>query len=218
MTNLGLGIIGDEDARDVTIIRTAVGSFVDGIYVAGTTSTIVQQMVIVPVDGEQRLRLPEGSRSKESIRVFSPTLLHTTRDDARQVADKLVDVTGRRWLVSAVDDWITDGGFCDCMAVALARTPDTGFIYFGVGETFDVNDLTATEASEHLASFAASPIDQRIYYAYPSSFGPRDFEVNGFVGGTTLTNMTISGVPYDIIASENLVSGDFTVGVVLRAN
>lgn len=210
--NLGQGIIGDEDARVLNVQRTAVGSYVDGLYVEGAVSSFQTSAIVVPIDGEARMRQPEGSRSQESIRFFAPVLLRTTRDEARQVADKVTDVDGRRWLVDAVDDWIDMAGYCDCMAVALAASPATGFIYFGAAPDGAIEDivaaLTKVEKTDHLAAFTANagPNDY-VWYFYPSDLEDVDFEVSGFVGGTQKTFTNIEGVNYTVLFSVQLNLG-----------
>lgn len=54
-----------------TITRTAAGSYVDGLFVAGITSSITIQASVQPATGEDIKALPEGRRLDDYVKVYT---------------------------------------------------------------------------------------------------------------------------------------------------
>lgn len=97
---------------DVSITRYAIGSWSNGQYTAGTTSEVVITAAIFPSLGEQSesnqlLRLPEGQRTRDTIRVFTYDPIYTTSAPNGRKAD-LVPYQGDNYEIKNLKIWDTD--------------------------------------------------------------------------------------------------------------
>ena len=54
---------------------------------------------------DQRRLLPEGVRDGEAVTLFTKTRLNFEDSGAGTVADQVLNLRGKNWVVSAVDDW-----------------------------------------------------------------------------------------------------------------
>lgn len=71
----------------VTITRTAAGSYVNGVFTAGSTSTINITASIQPVNGEDMKPLPEGRRVDDFVKVYTDADLQVS--DTGKQPDRL---------------------------------------------------------------------------------------------------------------------------------
>lgn len=105
------------------------GATVDGRgnSVRGTLSTFVIQPVnIQPSSGRDLLRLLDGDRSKETIKVYAKTILRTAREASGQEADVLLfpeptptpaGTLFGRYTVMTAEDWQHAGAYTKALAV-----------------------------------------------------------------------------------------------------
>ena len=83
-------------------------SDIDGFYVDGKKESFTIDIVARPASGKDLLRLTEGQRTKEVIRIYSKERLFTARDSLSKVAD-CVEYRGCTYQVSNVsDNTVTD--------------------------------------------------------------------------------------------------------------
>lgn len=91
------------------VTRFDVGTYVDGVYVAGSTSTLQVKALVMPAGGQELRKLPEGLQDVETFMVLSVTELKM--DDTVSAPDRLV-IPGRgTFELKKVEDWTAAGGF-----------------------------------------------------------------------------------------------------------
>jgi hypothetical protein len=96
----------------VTLERTnsAGGSNVEGVWVTGSKSTRVMDPTIVhPISGRDRILLPEGVRTRETIVTYATEPLQTATEFG-PAADVLIhrplgQTTDQRYVVQTTEDW-----------------------------------------------------------------------------------------------------------------
>jgi hypothetical protein len=86
--------------------RAAQGSYVDGVFVPGTSSTLSIRAAVQPLTGRDLLELPEGHHASEVRLVFTTTELRSLSPDS---AADIVVIDGINWRVVEVSRWDFDG-------------------------------------------------------------------------------------------------------------
>lgn len=86
----------------LTIFRKNAGSYVDGIWVEGSETTIPITASIQPTTGEEMLSLPEGRRNKKTYSLFTST--HINVIVSGKNPDQ-IEIFGERYEVVRVDPW-----------------------------------------------------------------------------------------------------------------
>jgi hypothetical protein len=84
------------------VTRTGGGSFTNGVYALGTTSTFDITASIQPVTGRDLQVLPEGQHANETKVVYTTTELKTR--DPSNAGDKIT-INGEAWEVFRVERW-----------------------------------------------------------------------------------------------------------------
>ena len=112
---MNAGAIIARFARGATfaVTRRAAPTYVDGILVPGSTSSLTIVARPRPATGRDLLRLPEGRRSVET-RIFETTTLLLVADQAGANNSDLVSIEGRLWEVQHVEEWprsVADAAF-----------------------------------------------------------------------------------------------------------
>ena len=98
--------------KTVTVTRFAGGSFVNGTYVAGASSTLSPVMSIQPLGGKELLNLPEAQRIKRFVRGYTATELFTAEQVPSKKADR-VAFEGVNYEVQKVENWQSEGNSID---------------------------------------------------------------------------------------------------------
>jgi hypothetical protein len=114
------GVVLDLASGSYTVTRgspTTGGT--DGRAVVASPSTFSIKASVQPLNGRDLLRLPEGERSTERVKVYSPTQLFTT--GAGQVAD-LISVLGISYEVETAQVWGPNGNFWKMICRAVRRS------------------------------------------------------------------------------------------------
>ena len=96
----------------VTITRYAAGSYVNGSYVAGATSSISATMSVQPMNGRDLLLLPEGQRTRNFLKGYSSVVVYTADQAASKKAD-VVTVGSKNYEVHSVQEWLDQGSSID---------------------------------------------------------------------------------------------------------
>jgi len=78
----------EEFSETVTFTRFEGGSYSGLDYVAGTTSTFDVEISLQPLSGKELLQLPEGQRTKQTIKGYTETQLLTARESESKKADE----------------------------------------------------------------------------------------------------------------------------------
>lgn len=95
----------DMFSEDLTVIRTSKdGSYVLGKYVPGKESTFKIRGTVEPLSAQMMMLLPEGERTKESIRIYTANELNTVDALNGRKAD-VVCYRGKQYEVHLVKHW-----------------------------------------------------------------------------------------------------------------
>ena len=109
--NVFTGLVSTFARQLVTVTSTAAGSYVNGNYVEGATSTEDILTAVYPATGEQLRSLPEGRKGRETIVIYSSEALKTSTAPDGARAD-LVAYNGKSYEVIDVNKWASDGYEC----------------------------------------------------------------------------------------------------------
>lgn len=80
------------------------GKYVEGVYQECSTTTLNVMATVQPLSGKDLMLLPEGERSKESIRIYSDVELFTVNLISQRKAD-LITYRGKMYEVHSVKRW-----------------------------------------------------------------------------------------------------------------
>lgn len=107
----------------LTVHRKATGSFVKGQYVpAGSETTFaVTNASVQPLSGRELQLLPEGYRTRQTLKVYSDVELRSADAEAGREADRF-DYLGEQFEVYSVQDWVDHGNYFKVLAVQLHKT------------------------------------------------------------------------------------------------
>ena len=100
--------ICSDTAEKITVVRTLVGGYVGGIYVAGSTHTFKTLCSVQQPTPQQLQTLPEGERSVNNKLFISKKLLRTTQDKDNLIADVVI-YKGIRYKITSPADWDSYG-------------------------------------------------------------------------------------------------------------
>jgi len=77
--------------KPYTVKRTVAGSYVSGVFVEGSETTLSIQASIQPVSGQDMVSIPEGRRSSDMVKVYTDTSLFSQGDaGSGQSPDRVV--------------------------------------------------------------------------------------------------------------------------------
>ena len=221
MTFGGALINNSRFKRTLSVRRWGAGLFVNGVYEDPAPTILSVVCVKVPMRGEFRVQEHNGARADESATFYSSTLLRTSRAEAQQRADEIVDEDGREWLVERVDDYMSIGGYCEVRALAIVREASSSVVYFGTSAvSLTTSSLIKALAGQtlsagHLPAFSAdAQATEFVWYCAPASFVDPVFNVNGFDGGfVEQSPVTVDSVSYQVWRSVRANLGSLTVMV-----
>lgn len=96
-------------AQDVTLKRWGAGAHASGSWVDGTPATSTIQASVQPAKESDLLRLPEGSRERGAVVLYSETML-TVGDKSQGLKPDEVTLASQagvdeQWIVGLVDPW-----------------------------------------------------------------------------------------------------------------
>jgi len=70
----------EEFQEAISVARVAPGSYVNGTWVDGSTSTLSLQAVVMPLDGTEILAMDLGEHATSVIKVYCETALQTANE------------------------------------------------------------------------------------------------------------------------------------------
>lgn len=101
--------LDSDTAEIITVIRdSGAGSYIDGLYVKGETTTFKTFASVQQPTPRQLEMLPEGERDKNPLLFISKKPLRTTSDRDNVIAD-IVLYKGNRFKIVSVGDWSSYG-------------------------------------------------------------------------------------------------------------
>lgn len=113
------GVVLDLASGVYTITRITPGTYgTDGRFVPGTQSTFTIQASVQPLDGRDLLRLPEGLRTHELLKVYSPTQLFV--QGAGQDPD-VITLQATPYQVEVAEQWGDDGNYWKMIVRKVGR-------------------------------------------------------------------------------------------------
>lgn len=88
----------------VTVTRYTAGSYTNGVWSDGGSSTFTAVMSIQPLKGQELLKLPEAERTMNYMKGYSSVELKTSSQNGQTKAD-VVTYQGKDYEVQAVESW-----------------------------------------------------------------------------------------------------------------
>jgi hypothetical protein len=102
----------------IAVTQRSGGAYVNGFWVSASPTTLNGVAAsVTPARGNDLLRLPEGRRNEEAIRILTRTALSSGDKSIGREADR-VTWLGRVYEVEHLQSW--DGAFYDAIAVRTA--------------------------------------------------------------------------------------------------
>lgn len=89
----------------VTVYRRVAGSYVNGEWVEGSTTTLTIDMNVQPVKPHELMQFPESERSREWYKGYSATLLRTQVEGVGGYDADELDWQGHRYKVMKVQNY-----------------------------------------------------------------------------------------------------------------
>jgi hypothetical protein len=92
-----------------TVTRAGgAGTYVDGVFVPASTSSVSVLACVQPLTGRELERLPEGIRSRELLSVYTVAALF---NEAPGVRPDIIAIDGRSWQVEKVERFDALGNY-----------------------------------------------------------------------------------------------------------
>lgn len=90
-----------------TVTRYGAGSYVNGLYVSGSTTTFSAVISIQPLKGSELLNLTEAQRTRRWVKGYSDVQLLTARQSPNERADE-IPYDGKIFQVQGSEVWVGD--------------------------------------------------------------------------------------------------------------
>ena len=108
------------EAQVIEFTRAGTPSSSYGRVVPGTISTFTARVVVQPLSPRERMLLPEGSRTKEKVKIYSITTLRIGSPEAGTIGDRFT-YNGVLFEVDAEAYWAGDGSHYRYWATKVER-------------------------------------------------------------------------------------------------
>lgn len=96
--------LDNDTAENITVLRTAAGGYIDGIYSPGAVSNFVTIAGVQQPKASELQKLPEGERNKDIRKFISIKELRTTNDRDGTIADS-VFYNNIQYKIIMVEHW-----------------------------------------------------------------------------------------------------------------
>lgn len=109
----------------IEVTRREIGSYVDGHWVEGQTTTFTASVNIQPLKPYEIYMMPESERTRSWWKVYSSDVLRTAKEGSWD-ADEFV-WKNDRYKIMKVDDWTSGMGILEhtkSQAVRIELTPN----------------------------------------------------------------------------------------------
>lgn len=105
MISLGRSLIAALGGKNITVKRASIaGDYVNGVFVPQEPTTAVIFGSIQPLGSKEIVRLPEGDRTRQRLKVYSSDKALISRDIVLKLADVLV-IDCEDFQVEAIEKW-----------------------------------------------------------------------------------------------------------------
>jgi hypothetical protein len=101
--SLGRKLIASLNGQNYKVCRTIGSNFVDGIYEPIQVETSIFGTV-QPVGGEDLVRIPEGDRKTDRLKIYTSDQLFTSSDSTSNAADIII-INEIQYQVESVERW-----------------------------------------------------------------------------------------------------------------
>ena len=94
--------------KTLTVIRPAVGQYINNIYVDGDSAELTIKASVQPAGGDVLQMLPEGYRTKETYVLYTDIMLNTASSDNLKLPDIVkLNLSGEEedFIVIKVENW-----------------------------------------------------------------------------------------------------------------
>lgn len=108
------------EAQEVEFTRAGTPSSSYGRVVPGSTTTFTANVVVQPLSPRERMLLPEGSRTKEKVKIYSLSALRIGSPEAGTIGDRFTR-NGVLFEVDAEAYWAGDGSHYRYWATKVER-------------------------------------------------------------------------------------------------
>lgn len=95
--------------RIFTVTRYEQGEWVEGKFEKGDETSFDIDGSVQPASPNELLSLSEGERQRETLKVYTDTLLRTANEATGEIADE-IDIAGVLFQVRKVSHWVAPGG------------------------------------------------------------------------------------------------------------
>ncbi|NQY74605.1 MAG: hypothetical protein HRT90_07565 [Candidatus Margulisbacteria bacterium] len=99
-----MSLIDAFQTDELIITRFSSGTIIRGRYQKGDETTFTIQAVVLPVNGRERLLLPETIRTTEMVRIYTTENLFTTNEAHSKLAD-IILWRGNKYQIQKVESW-----------------------------------------------------------------------------------------------------------------
>ena len=111
MGNLDISSVIDMFACDFQVERRPDGEYVDGVWQGGDADTTTQSGSVTPATANDLIKLPEGERQRETLRLITRFKLNISKNSAET---DIVIYLGHRYRVFGPSMW-EGNGFYDVL-------------------------------------------------------------------------------------------------------
>lgn len=118
MSRAAAAALIDRFAEEITVERTSPGTFQNGIFVPGETTTLQCRASVQPLNGREQITLSELQREKSTFKLYLDTELFVSNQTQGRAADRVV-VRGKRHEVSRVEPWAYELEFFKAIIVGV---------------------------------------------------------------------------------------------------
>ena len=105
------GVINSSDFSTSFQVERTTGNFVDGLWVKDAPDTTDQIGSITPATANDLIKLPEGERQRETMRLITQFQLNISKNNAES---DIVIYLGHRYRVFGPSEW-RGNGFSDVL-------------------------------------------------------------------------------------------------------
>jgi hypothetical protein len=94
--------------KHVTLTRFSAGTYSDGNFIDGSSTTSSIIMSCQPLNGRELLYLPEGQRTRQYLKAYTASEVRTTSQETSAKADQIT-YNGKQYEVQQVEYWESTG-------------------------------------------------------------------------------------------------------------
>ena len=101
-----MSVVAIHKTGNYAVTRYSPGSYTDGLWVEGGTSTLNLDCAVQPVRGKALENLPEGKHASDLRRVYCDTELLTASEELSTSADRIA-ISGDVYEIVESEQWVS---------------------------------------------------------------------------------------------------------------